>query len=84
MLMMGVWSVAGRPCITVIRKTVMFSIVYTVVMEGGRERQDYISLTEMPSVIFSPDSAGMRKTNLDERNHLIFPRSVLSLTVPRC
>ena len=37
---------AGNPCITVIRNTVMFSMV------------------EMPRVIFSPDSAGMRKTNL--------------------
>ena len=46
MLMMGVWSVAGRPCITVIRKTVMFSIVYTVRCDGGREgetRLKYIS-----------------------------------------
>ena len=51
LLMMGVWSVAGRPCMTVIRNTVMLSIV------------------EMPSVIFSPDSAGIRNTNL-RNNHL--------------
>ena len=35
------------PWVTVIRKTVMLSMV------------------EMPNVVFSPDSAGMRKTNLD-------------------
>ena len=41
----------GSPDITVIRNTVMFSIV------------------EIPRVIFSPDSAGIRNTNLD-RNTL--------------
>ena len=46
MLRMGVWSVGGMPLVTVIRKTVMLSMV------------------EMPRVIFSPDSAGIRKTNL--------------------
>ena len=40
MLMIGVWSVAGRPCITVIRKTVMFNMVYTgqSFMMEGREK----------------------------------------------
>ena len=51
LLMMGVWSVAGRPCMTVMRNTVMLSMV------------------EIPSVIFSPDSAGIRNTNL-RNNHL--------------
>ena len=41
----------GSPDITVIRNTVMFSIV------------------EIPRVIFSPDSAGIRNTNLN-RNTL--------------
>jgi hypothetical protein len=45
-LRMGVWSVGGRPDMTVMRKTVMFNMV------------------EMPRVIFSPDSAGIRNTNL--------------------
>ena len=52
MLRMGVWSVAGRPLITVIKNTVMFSMV------------------EMPSVIFSPDSAGIKNTNLARREIL--------------
>ena len=43
---MGVWSVGGIPLVTVIKNTVMFSMV------------------EIPNVIFSPDSAGMQKTNL--------------------
>ena len=76
MLMIGVWSVAGRPCITVIRKTVMFNIVYTGQSDTREGEREYgnLSLTEMPSVIFSPDSAGIRKTNLgSKRNHLIFP-----------
>jgi hypothetical protein len=47
LLSIGVWSVGGSPDMTVMRKTVMLSIV------------------EMPSVIFSPDSAGIRKTNLE-------------------
>ena len=47
MLRMGVWSVGGIPLVTVIRNTVMFSMV------------------EIPRVIFSPDSAGIRKTNLE-------------------
>ena len=44
-------------------------------MEGEGNR----SLTEMPSVIFSPDSAGIRKTNLGKRNHLIFYPSQFSV-----
>ena len=48
MLRMGVWSVGGMPLVTVIRKTVMLSMV------------------EMPRVIFSPDSAGIRNTNLED------------------
>jgi hypothetical protein len=48
MLRMGVWSVGGMPLVTVIRNTVMLSIV------------------EIPRVIFSPDSAGIRKTKLTE------------------
>ncbi len=47
LLSIGVWSVGGSPDMTVMRKTVMLSMV------------------EMPSVIFSPDSAGIRKTNLE-------------------
>ena len=39
----------GRPDITVIRNTVMLSIV------------------EIPKVIFSPDSAGIRNTNLGNK-----------------
>ena len=50
LLRMGVLSVGGSPLITVIRNTVMLSIV------------------EMPRVIFSPDSAGIRKTHLSIRN----------------
>ena len=46
---MGVWSVGGIPLVTVIRKTVMLSMV------------------EMPRVIFSPDSAGIRNTNLEDK-----------------
>ena len=42
---MGVLSVGGIPLVTVIKKTVMFSIV------------------EIPRVTFSPDSAGIKKTN---------------------
>jgi hypothetical protein len=48
-LRMGVWSVGGRPDMTVMRKTVMFNMV------------------EMPRVIFSPDSAGIRNTNLTNK-----------------
>ena len=51
LLSIGVWSVGGRPDITVIKNTVMFSIV------------------EIPKVIFSPDSAGIRNTNLDRNTY---------------
>ena len=46
LLSIGVCPVGGMPWVTVIRNTVMLSMV------------------EMPNVVFSPDSAGMRKTNL--------------------
>ena len=51
---------------------------------GGRNKTDiYLSITEMPSVIFSPDSAGIKKTNLGKRNHLIFP-TVCRFSVLQC
>ena len=46
-LSIGVWSVGGSPDMTVMRNTVMLSMV------------------EIPRVIFSPDSAGIKNTNLN-------------------
>ena len=44
-------------------------VVTSVVILEHEEKQDTVmlSMVEMPNVIFSPDSAGMRKTNLRER-----------------
>ena len=52
-LSIGVSSVGGRPDMTVMRKTVMLSMV------------------EIPRVIFSPDSAGIRNTNLNQTKNTI-------------
>ena len=77
-LIIGVWSVAGRPCITVIRKTVMLSMVCTGKMGWNVDKNKVLFITEIPRVIFSPDSAGIKKTNLSRRNDLVFHWSVLS------
>ena len=44
-------GLGGRGMVTVIKKTVMLSMV------------------EIPRVIFSPDSAGIRKTKLEDGEH---------------
>ena len=45
---------------------ILIVVTSVVILE---EKQDTVmlSMVEMPKVIFSPDSAGMRKTNLRER-----------------
>ena len=42
-------------------------MVTSVVILEHEDDTVMLSMVEMPKVIFSPDSAGMRKTNLRER-----------------
>ena len=78
---MGVWSVGGIPLVTVIRNTVMFSMVEmpsVTLVTAHKYIDSKIIVKHNPFLLapffiffipifmivpFSPDSAGMRKTN---------------------